>query len=226
MLSRQNLLQTAERIWVIGGGKFGTHAMESLRRKVYGADIILVDKQPIGDFPEGVESICADGIEWFVEHFTPTADISKVIPALPLHLAAEWLKKRLFLDGFAVTSPTLPDELLQRLPHPLRCSPNQAVISHADFLCPPNCPEPAGFCFSTGCPRPPSLYHLIDTLDCAPFTALSLRSRQFAAGVGGFYPSDLWKLLEKVKSLPDTPLLIGTACKCHGVIDSLYLAGQ
>jgi hypothetical protein len=38
--------------------------------------------------------------------------------------------------------------------------------------------------------------------------------------VGGFSPVDLWNLLARVSLLPDTPLLVGTACKCHGVIDA------
>ncbi|MEE4240954.1 MAG: NAD-binding protein, partial [Desulfopila sp.] len=99
-------------VWIIGGGKFGRQAAESLLRKKAANHIVLVDIQPDRLLPEGVEYICGDGIAWLTEHLPLEAEVGAIIPAVPFHLAAEWLKKRLSLDGFSVETVNLPDYLL------------------------------------------------------------------------------------------------------------------
>jgi hypothetical protein len=215
--------QTDRPIWVLGGGKFGKRAIDLLRRELPSAAIVLVEKRPSPDLPDDIEIVCADGAAWLAENFSETSVAGRIIPALPLHLAAEWLKRKLNSEGVAVTSLSLPEQMLRQFPHPLRQGLSQAVISYADFLCPPYCEEPENHCTATGKPRPLPLYRLPETIDTTPFTPLMIRSRQFAPGVGGFFPEDLWHLFNRAISLPDTPLLIGTACRCHGIIDGLSL---
>jgi hypothetical protein len=210
-----------ETFWVIGGGQFGRRAVELLKKDAPAGKIVVVDIIPIRNLPDGIEMICADGIEWLTEHFTPDAAVDKIIPALPVHLAADWLKKKLIDDHKTVRSTEIPDDHLRHFPHPMRISPSRVVISLADFLCPPNCSEPANLCTYTGKKRPPSLYRTLETIVAGNFVPLIVRSRQFDSGVGGFFPDDLWHLLEQARLLPETPLLIGTACKCHGVVDGL-----
>jgi hypothetical protein len=41
----------------------------------------------------------------------------------------------------------------------------QVFISHADFICPDNCPEPKDKCTVTGKPRPKDLFRLLRDLD-------------------------------------------------------------
>mgnify|MGYP001006276781 CR=1 FL=1 len=82
-----------ETVWVIGCGQFGRRAVALLKESAPASTIVVVDSFPVSDLPEDVELVCADGVEWFVEHFTPGANVQKIIPALPLHLAAEWMKK-------------------------------------------------------------------------------------------------------------------------------------
>jgi hypothetical protein len=214
---------TTKPIWILGGGKFGRQAAESLLRRGVDNHIVLIDTNERLVLPQGIEYICSDGVSWLTEQLTPDAEVGAIIPALPLHLAAEWLKKRLYLDGFTVAAVDLPDQLLQLLPHPLRQSSSQAVISHADFLCPVHCREPEDVCSFTGQPRPPALYSLLEQSSCAPLTPLICTSRQFFAGAGGFYPADLWQLRYRAISHLGIPLLIGTACKCHGIIDGLLI---
>ncbi|MEE4239925.1 MAG: hypothetical protein V2I36_00550, partial [Desulfopila sp.] len=116
----------------------------------------------------------------------------------------------------------LPDNLLERLPHPLRQGPDSAVVSHADFLCPSHCREPDDICSYTRRRRPPALHRLLEENSCI-FTPLILKSRQFSGGTGGFFPADLWDLHDRALSHLNTPLLIGTACKCHGIIDGIAI---
>lgn len=209
-----------ETIWVLGGGQFGQRAVALLREKSPGCNLVVIEKNCVLDISTDVEIVIADGVDWLVDNFTPDSRVDKIIPALPLHLAAAWLKRKLAENNKKVRDFELPDELLRKLPNPIRLDRNSAVISHADFICPLNCSEPEEFCTYTQEKRPPSLYHLLDAIVFENIVPLVLRSRQFASGVGGFIPGDLWSLLQKTESLAGEPLLIGTACKCHGAVDS------
>jgi hypothetical protein len=212
-----------DEIWILGGGQFGSHAVSMLYKNSPGASIILVEKKRLAEPPENVTCVHEDGIAWLTRNLTADAKVSKIVPALPLHLAAEWLKKILSEKDIPCQPADIPDELLNHFPNPLRQSSSQAVLSHADFICPSHCREPDKICTHTGQKRPQALYELIKNMEYQPFTSLVVRSRQFAPGVGGFFPEDLWNLYEHAKSILNTPLLIGTACKCHGIIDGLTI---
>lgn len=224
-MSPQNLYQqtTTELIWILGGGQFGWHAVSMLQKNSPGASIILVEKERIAEPPKHVTCVLEDGVTWLTRNLTADAKVSKIVPAIPLHLAAEWLKHVFADNGISCQPADIPDELLDHFPHPFRQSPSQAVLSHADFICPSHCREPEEICTHTGKKRPQSLYELIENMEYPPFTSLVVRSRQFAPGVGGFFPEDLWNVYQHSKSIPNTPLLIGTACKCHGIIDGLVI---
>ena len=211
---------STESIWVIGCGKFGRRAVRLLHRAAPSATIVVVDRKPISELPADIETVCADGVGWLAEQQFSEPLVTKIIPVVPVHLAAEWLKLKLRADGGRLLSEEIPENLLQQLPHPIRVRPDKIVISHADFICPENCSEPDSLCSYTQQLRPPPLYGVLEKMDCGDLTPLIIRSRQFAPGVGGFYLKDLWNLLNRAKSLPGVPLLIGTACKCHGVLDS------
>ncbi len=215
-----------ETIWILGGGQFGSRAARILRQQLPAATILVVDMHSPGNLPGGVELVCDDCVNWLVNNLTTTAAVNKIVPAVPLHVAAEWLKKKLSLAGFCVQDVEIPDNVLRLLPHPFRITPAQIAVSHADFLCPPDCPEPEIFCTATGLPRPLPLFQLLASSIFADFTPVILRSRQFSSGVGGFYPADLWTLLEHCQLRPAQPLLIGTACLCHGIVDGISLQMQ
>ena len=211
---------TNEYIWVIGGGKFGRRAVRLLHKGAPSAKIIVVDKKPLSDLPPGIEGVGAEGIEWLTQQGLSESRVTKVIPVIPIHLAAEWLKLELGAHGGCISFEEIPKNIVKQLPHPIRLQPDKIVISHADFICPENCSEPDALCSYTHKRRPPPLYGILEDIDCGVFTPIIIRSRQFAPGVGGFYLQDLYNLLTQAKSLPGVPLLIGTACKCHGVLDS------
>jgi hypothetical protein len=175
--------------------------------------------------PEGRQLLSKFSIHIFIllallaEKFTPDSDVNMIIPALPLNLPADWIKKKLSDENRLVRSEDISDQQLHQFPHPIRLGLSRVVMSHADFLCPQNCFEPDDNCTYTRRQRPLSLYRLLETTDLGGFVPLILRSRQFAAG--GYFPEDLWNLADCARLIPGTPLLIGTACKCHGIVDSL-----
>lgn len=224
-MSLQNINQQTvpESIWILGGGQFGRHAASMLHKNSPNADIILVEKETLAEMPENVNCIHEDGVHWLARNLTIDSKVTKIVPALPLHLATEWLKHLLSEKGITWQPVDIPNDVLNRFPHPIRQSPSQAVLSHADFICPAHCNEPDNICTHTGQERPQALYKLIENMNNGPFTSLVIRSRQFAPGVGGFFPEDLWHLSQQAESRPETPLLIATACKCHGIIDGLTI---
>lgn len=209
--------------WVIGYGQFGKHAVDLLLKSRSPGIITVVENRPIcgKNLPANVKLVQAEGIDWFNKEFTSDSGVTRIIPSLPVHLAANWVKARLALEGFDVRPAEIPDTLLSQLPNPARLTSSSAVTSHADFHCPLHCPEPANICTHTGMRRPDSLYHVLEEVHCSPFTAIIIRSRQFAPGLGGFLAEDLWHLLDRTRSLPDIQLLIGTACKCHGIVEGI-----
>lgn len=215
--------KSTESIWILGGGAFGKRAADSILQHNPSVRITLVDVQPSSEFPAVITVIQEDAVSWLDEHLSPSSRVDKIIPAVPLHLAAEWLLRKMAADNFTVEAVELENAYLQALPHPLRQSVSQVTISHADFLCPPHCNEPEDICTYTKRPRPTPLYQLLRDHNFHPFICHIIRSRQFAPGVGGFYPQDLWNIYKNIVSLPNTPLLLATACKCHGIIDAFTL---
>jgi hypothetical protein len=214
-------MPSRQTFWVLGAGRFGRRAVNLLSRAAPGSKMVVIDRQPVRDLPDGLEVIQADGVQWFTEHFSPAAEVDKIVPALPVHLAADWLALKLAGEQGTVSAVEIPDELLRHLPHPVRLSPHRLVTSHADFLCPTNCSEPDDFCTHTKMVRPVPLYDLLAAVVHDNFVPLILKSRQFAPGVGGFLPKDLWILLDRARSFSSAPLLVGSACKCHGIVDGL-----
>ncbi len=212
-----------EFIWVLGGGRFGHQAALTLRKKNPAARIVVVDPEPAKKLPDEIEIISDDGITWFTNNFYPETKVTAIIPALPRHLAAEWLKQIFTRDEIVIETAELSDLHIQSLPHPIRQNPGQVTISYADFLCPPHCNEPEKSCTYTQKIRPTPLYQFLTNMDFTPFNNFVIRSRQFAPGVGGYTPQDLWNLYSRVSFFTDAPLMLATACKCHGIIDTFTL---
>lgn len=222
MTSKQvGAMSSGQICWVLGGGRFGLRAVELLKEGDPDSEIVVIDRVPARGLSNDIDMVCADGVQWFTENFSPTARVNKIVPALPIHLAADWIKRTFKNEQRSVRPVEIQDEHMHHFPHPMRLSPSRIVTSYADFLCPSNCSEPDGFCTYTKKRRPLPLDHLLATVDIENFVPLILTSRQFAPGVGGFFPEDLWILLGRVRLLSGTPLLVGTACKCHGIVDGL-----
>jgi len=221
---RQTGSAGTKNVWIIGAGKFGRRAAAAL-----GKDgclrITVVDRRLPGGLPPAVEAVEADGLDWLHTRLreNDAQPDTLIIPAVPLHLAADWLALQLEKRGCGISRPPIADAFLDRLPNALRLSPASAAVSHAAFLCPPDCREPEEICTATGRQRPRPLFRLLAEKSRESYTPLIIRSRQLAAGVGGFQAAELWRIYRRARVLPKSPLLIGTACKCHGIIDSLLI---
>ena len=207
---------------VLGYGRFGRLAVKFLQGSLgNNASILVVDSKPQNNVPDDVQFVCAEAVAWLVRELHDNSEVQRIIPALPVHFAVRWLTGKLIEEGWRVIPCTLDDSLLAKLPHHFRLNQYSATTSHADFLCPVNCAEPEDICSYTGQKRPEPLNQILNSLASEQFTPLIVRSRQFAPGVGGYYPEDLYALLHKAKKLANLQLLVGTACKCHGILDGM-----
>lgn len=209
-----------ETLWIIGAGRFGMIALERLSRIKNDARFIVVDPDERRFFP--VEhSRCAfentDGVKFLVQRLDRNDPPDWIVPALPVHLAAEWCLGKLEQRGRRI--PLAP-ELDAMLPNPVRGASGDIYVTHADFLCPDDCPEPAGTCTVTGNPRKPDMFGLLEKIDCEGFGSIVIRSRQLGPGVGGYRPEKLFDLLSRLEK-GRGEFLVSTACRCHGVVTGI-----
>lgn len=220
---KQSRSAPMRKIWILGAGKFGRLAMESIVRHIPEVEITLVDKRVIEVDGKAVTSFCGDGVSWLAENMGRDDSPDMVIPAIPVHMLAEWLKTK-SEGSYSIVPAPFPKHLMTRLPHPIQNGHSQVYVSHADFLCPDNCGEPELFCSYTGKERGEDMFRLLGKLKDTGCMSLVVRSYQLFPGVGGIYPGDMWRLLDSAYRFPDQPLLIATACRCHGVVDCLQFA--
>ncbi|WP_457575492.1 potassium transporter [Desulfomarina sp.] len=204
-----------KKIWILGGGKFGSLALKQTARNFPQAEITVVDKNREPDNFPGAVVVREDGISWLVRHLNRGSDVDLIIPAVPVHVVARWLEQMADRQ-YKVFHAAVPQSFVAELPNVMAGGDNTVYVSHADFLCPDNCGEPEKFCTVTGKPRGEDMFRLLDRAG-----ALVIQSHQLYLGVGGVYPEDLWALYDRILKLPSEPVLVATACRCHGVVDGL-----
>jgi len=212
-------------IFIIGAGHFGKRAARILSQKT-NSPISVVDKDEnrlleLKGFT--AKKILGDGIDFLVGNFHILSPSNIIIPAIPVHLASEWLKKYLG-NGFEVKQIQVPEGIKTFLPHTWPGSEGSLLVSYADFQCPDDCPEPKDYCTVTKKKRKTPLYDLLSQLKVLNFKVHIIRSRQLAPGLGGFRVDDLKRLSAEVRDEGTGRWLVGTACKCHGTVTALEIS--
>ena len=209
-------------IFIIGAGHFGKRAASILSQKSDSFLTILdIDEQRLLEI-SGItfKKIKGDGIDFLVGNFHILSPSNIIIPAIPVHLASEWLKK--YLDnGFELKQIQVPKEIKTFLPHTWPGTEGSLLVSYADFQCPDDCPEPRDHCTVTKEKRKTPLYNLLGQLKLLEFKVHIIRSCQLAPGLGGFRVDDLNRLATEVRDEGIGRWLVGTACKCHGTVTAL-----
>ncbi len=213
----------AYRFWIMGAGHFGQLAISRITRRFPQAVITVVDRCPVRIPDQSITFVRADAIPWLVQMLVTDAPVDMLVPAVPEHVVAGWLSVHLENRGLRLKSLPIPEAWLLSLPHAMRGKHGQVFVSHADFLCPDNCPEPKDRCTHTGKPRPVDMFRLLDDFEWGEALPIVLRSHQILPGVGGIYPADLWHALDLAHNIDKRPLIVATACRCHGVVNYLGL---
>ncbi|UCF94461.1 MAG: potassium transporter [Desulfobacterales bacterium] len=210
-----------EEFWIIGAGRFGYIAFQRLSEAGKQRHFVLVDSVEENLVRcKGPNCACEteDGVEFLANYLQKEHAPDWIVPALPLHLAAEWLLLR--LGKQRLRRIALPAEIERLVPNPMRGRQGDIYVSHADFRCPDNCDEPEAICTITRKKRKQNMYQILGNLCIEPYESLNIRSRQLQAGVGGYRTEQLLELMEKVERTRG-PILLSTACRCHGVITGL-----
>lgn len=207
---------------IIGCGYFGSKAVRKILKLHPKAQITVVDKDP-KSFVEinklSIESIALDGVSYLNEILTGSNDPDWIVPAVPIHLAFEWIFTKL-QNQFFVERLSVPLDL--SLPNSFRGEEGSLYCSIADFRCPDDCYENPKMCKVTAKIRVNSIFEVLEKICISSYVSLVVRSYQLAAGVGGYKPKILWEMLEKIKKFT-IPILFSTASRCHGVTNCLII---
>jgi hypothetical protein len=211
-------------IIIIGAGHFGQRAA-ALMNSTPHTSLWIVDRnvaklKKMGNI--GAKRIAEDGVHFLAKHCSHIAPTTFIIPAIPVHLAFEWLRTYMSENG-AIEQIPVPRSVALRLPHTWNGSEGSVLASYADFRCPDNCPEPPNRCTVTGKKRGTPLYRLLAQLEPRGFGVHVIRSRQLAPGVGGYRVKDLKELVRNVSKGRKRKWLVATACKCHGVVSAMQV---
>ncbi len=207
---------------VIGIGHFGKKAIEALlahpNSKVICAD--LDPKAVAWAKYRGAIAKELDGIRYMVEEFHLMEEDSYIVPALPLHLAAEWLI--LYTqDRFKIQKLPMPGDILEKLPNPCILKTNDVAISYANFKCPDDCVEPP-YCTVTNIKREIPLNKFISSIKVNGTVNYVIKSTQLGPGMGGYKKKKLSELLKVIEHISDN-MLLTTACSCHGIMTLLKI---
>jgi hypothetical protein len=159
-----------------------------------------------------------EGVSYLSRNLKSSAGPDWIVPALPVHLAAEWCLTKLKNEGYC--REELPAEVKALLPNPMKGCTGDIYVSHADFKCPGDCVESRDICTVTQKTRKRNMFEVLADIKLPEFQALVIRSHQLGPGIGGYRPQSLFDLLKRVKQAGRN-LFIGTACRCHGVITGI-----
>ena len=212
-----------KKIWIIGVGQFGQHAVRSLSKQHRNWHFVLVDLVEVNLIKARTDHCTiekADGVEFLNQHLLdPENEPAWIVPALPIHLAGDWCFLKLKADRFSRID--IPEGIEQFLPNPMHGSDANIYVSHSDFKCPDDCSEPRNLCTVTREKRKRDMFKILAEFQYPSFKSLVIRSRQLAPGVGGYSPDQLFTLLDQAQKTKGN-LLLSTACRCHGVVSGFY----
>ncbi|RPI80077.1 MAG: hypothetical protein EHM45_00390, partial [Desulfobacteraceae bacterium] len=189
-------------ILIIGAGHFGERAVRMLNAGPQ-KPLLVIDRDEnqlakISDL--NVTKVLADGVQFLSDHYAWINPSNMIVPAIPVHLALEWLKRHLQEkhQGYYVKLLPIPKETPTALPHTWDGQDGSLLISFADFKCPDDCPEPAEACTVTGERRSKPLHALLAEINRPEYETHVIVSRQLAPGLGGYAFVELQRLLHKV----------------------------
>jgi hypothetical protein len=208
-------------VWIIGVGRFGSLAAQRLSSRLPDTHFLLVDpdeKNLLRAKGPGRTLIKEDGVRFLRTALSGRVPPDWIIPAVPVHLAAEWCLLHLRERGWKRRE--IPETIHPLLPAPLVGASGDVYVSHADFQCPDDCAEPRDLCTVTQERRKRNMFELLADLPVSPFHPVVIRSNQLGPGIGGYRPSQLTDLLSRIESSPN-PVLVCTACRCHGVLTAM-----
>ena len=212
---------------VVGGGKYGGEAVEYLLNlkknfivvdeseecyvaKNYDLERISIDKLQIGKAKNYFLKGSVKEVLKIVESFKP----EYVFTTAPLHIAAAIVKEKYGLkewnEGVNYVLAGIPFKIV------VSAGRGTVVVSYnRDGVCKPKCNAP-DTCPVTKIRKPCAMYEL---LRFAAPNGMILESHQLKPGLGALKGEEILELIKNC--MGKDKVIVGTACKCHGVITAL-----
>ncbi|MDY0378806.1 MAG: NAD-binding protein, partial [Desulfobacterales bacterium] len=133
--------------WILGAGRFGKKAVRDLTGRYPGCRILVVDQDRASLEAlkaHRIRVVKADAVSWLADNLRPDRP-DWIVPMVPVHVAYEWLKIKV-LKSHELIPAAVPPDVFRKMPHPMPSGYDCLFMSHADFICPDNCPEPRNHC--------------------------------------------------------------------------------
>jgi hypothetical protein len=231
-------------IAIVGGGCYGSFYAAQLERarergRVEYRRLLVVDRDPACQAARdahvsGRTIVCQDWDAFFDAWLESDASAGDAIVPSPLmpHLMFEWLLRRARRRWPGREVHPAPVTVEARTPYEMPAPDGVRYVSHADWLCPTHCIEPAL------CPmiRAPRTWEMADTLEemtrrlgrtACVAGPVALRCRHRAFGVGMFDADEVLAadtlVAEAGVSGDEVRILVGTVSSCHGAVGMLVL---
>jgi hypothetical protein len=238
-----NYVIQGKTVFIMGGGKFGTNAINYLKNN--GAKVLISDLNPdclaksqadiktekpdiFGSLMNGqtafIQGNAIDHLIELLDHKIPHLIVTAIPGNAVAKIVESWLSKQ---NIKLESNKELLSKILENIPSSLVSvsDPETGVIvvsyMPANKRCRENCIPPKTVCATTGRPKLASMgkilsfgiYGLVDVSSV-------LVSSQLTGGLGAIKGKDLAVLLKELDNhtVPYS-LAVGTACDCHGVLN-------
>jgi len=213
-------------ILVMGAGRFGQKAIRHFQAHVPNACLTVVDRDSdrLSSFGgTSIHRVCSDAVA-YLNNVLPDLDASDdwIIPAVPIHLAFEWMLQQVGQEH-RIVPIAFPEDILKELPNRFRGPFGTVYTSIADFRCPDGCAAPESHCTYTGLPRPLTMDRYLQTIGGTSYHAIVVQSVQIGPGVGGYHPQALSVARDGILEAAPRPVLLATACRCHAVVTAFRM---
>ncbi len=213
-------------ILVMGAGRFGRKAIRYFQTHFPNACLTVVDRDEHRlNSLEGssIRRVRSNAVDYLNEAL-PTLDALEdwIIPAVPIHLAYEWIRRQ-FEPERRIVPIAFPEDLRPQLPNRFPGPFGTVYTSIADFRCPDGCPALESHCTHTGLPRPFSMDRYLLTIGGISHCSIVIQSVQIGPGVGGYPPQALLTARDSILAAGVRPILLATACRCHAVVTALRI---
>jgi hypothetical protein len=211
---------------IIGGGKYGCHAIELLRQKH--ESFIVVDPDPNCQAVQRFNLTNGKNLSEGGEHFVlgdlrkavELIDVLKpefVFPTAPVHIAADMAKIKFKLIPWVEATngilPKLPPHVV------LLAGKGKIIVSYnRDHECQELCSMPE-ICPTSKTRKPCTMTKL---MRYASPDAFILVSHSMAPGMGALKGSELAEFFSWSENKKE--FVVGTACDCHGVFSAFKKA--
>lgn len=228
--------------FVMGGGKFGTNALNYLTdesakvlvvdidsncKAISNVDILGSDLNVLNGLNPG-QSAFLKGDAGELLAFLMDATIPEIIvTAIPgnaiTRVIKSWLAKRKMelkpYSGIQKVLRNIPPSLVLFFDE----SSGIIVTSYMppNMKCKENCLPPRNVCALTGRPKFASMNDILEfsLFENADISEM-LKSKQLTGGLGAINGDDLFNLLQRLDNIRNSNILaIGVACNCHGILN-------